>query len=471
MPTTYTSLAPVRRVAVGDCSGPLGSGFDALAQSAYDALRRSSWRESSDPPFLPVHDNGQTANKTIPSGDAWKCSYGYNADARTERSACGMVCYTFALPKNATSGSACNIAALSFSIAGDRYLDGGADVYVAYLAQREPPDPATFIAYSSARVATGLCRTDDQAETPNNRHGVTAQVSLTPGVAAVAYVHVMICLTDYLTTRGAWIEGGAMLESGAVSITFSRNVTPDSDAPASGWWASLFRAHFVNPSPAATYSPYIAAFSDWYMYDTAGAAAGANADGYISQLIPALAERRIMHRESMLVCNSNPFANLGDAGVYVVNPSSELAVYNFRACGLALMRPTRTIKGLTFALTDALINRVNGTIRIGFVQGDAAPDPGANLSITDAADTTIDDMIPWRELMAGSGPNLIGYTDRTVASGDDAGGAYTPSVTITREPTKRYLWLCLCFPSTAEHSVKFDLSVSGKWHFDSNVVP
>lgn len=229
MPTTFSDITPVRRVAVGDCSGPLGSGFDALARSAYASLLRSGWTESADPPFLPVHDNGQTANKTIPRGDAWKCSYGYDAAARTERSACGAVCYTFALPADAYSGTPANISTVSLSLTGDRYLDAGVDLYIIPSASPTPPKivdngQGRAVIDSATPVGT-YCETSDQSpKPPNERHGVTEAVEATPGVTAQPYLHVALLLHDYTTNRDAWIEGGAMLEGATATITFSREV-------------------------------------------------------------------------------------------------------------------------------------------------------------------------------------------------------------------------------------------------------
>ena len=187
MPTTFSNITPVRRVAVGDCSGPLGSGFDALARSAYSALLSADWTQSADPPFMPTHDNGQTANKTIPHGDAWKCSYGYDGPARTERSACGAVCYTFALPSDAYSGTPANISTVSLSLTGDRYLDAGVDLYLVPSASSTPPSISDLLALTP--VGT-YCATSDQSPTPpNERHGVTEAVTATPGVAAQPYLN------------------------------------------------------------------------------------------------------------------------------------------------------------------------------------------------------------------------------------------------------------------------------------------
>lgn len=391
-----------------------------------------------------------------------------------------MVCYSFKLPADATSGSACNITALSFSVTGDRYLDRGADVFVVYSSDLAPVDPVSFLdgSYTSPRVATGLCRTDDQPETPNNRHGVTAQVSLAPSRAATAYIHVVIRLTDYLATRGAWIEGGAMLDSAAISVTFSRNVTPDatSDTPyiVPGYWASLFRADFANDQNAANEGPSIAAFRDQYWYATYGTNGMPTRDNDLSQLIAALRDKRLLQRSSSVVCSAgaaDPTAILVDAGAYKVQTGtvSESAYY-LAACGVAFMSPVRKIKGLTFSFSIVNNQLANSPIRFGIVQGDVAPTPSGTVqTFTDPSDNTIDGMVPWRELLNGSGNNLIGFRDRSEDT--SATGTLTFSVPITREPTKRFLWLCLCPMPNAQLSGKFGMPTAPTvWRFDSDVI-
>ena len=266
MPTTFSNIVPIRRVAVGDCSGPMGSGFDALARSAYAALLRADWTQSAEPPFLPVHDNGQTANKTIPHGDAWKCSYGYDADARTERSACGAVCYTFALPSDATAGTPANISTVALSLTGDRYLDAGVDLYLIPSASPTPPAIPDLLAL----VPVGTyCATSDQSPTPpNERHGVTETVSATLGVAAQSYLHVALLLHDYTTNRGAWIEGGALLDSSAATVVFSREVVQTPVETDADWGDANTHDDRCNRSPTII-APHIVYGYEFSVTDTA----------------------------------------------------------------------------------------------------------------------------------------------------------------------------------------------------------
>lgn len=220
MPTTFT-LSGVRRVAVGASASAQGrDGVPELTRTAFDALRNAEWSISDEPPFVPVHDYAQP----LPRGDAWKACYGHDADARTERAACGAVVYTFAVPADALTGTACNIAAVTGRVTGDRYLDAGVDCHVVLSASATPPSVADFLARTPDAT---LCATSSQTQPPNQRAGVTAELAVEPAAAAAAYVHVALLLHDYIGTRGAWIEGGALLEQGRVTVEFSRAVEPD----------------------------------------------------------------------------------------------------------------------------------------------------------------------------------------------------------------------------------------------------
>ncbi|MBQ9727629.1 MAG: hypothetical protein IJV65_09020 [Kiritimatiellae bacterium] len=222
MATTFSNLSATRRVVVGTSSTGQGlDGVSELTRTAYESMLAQSWTVSTDAPAIPVHDY----DRALPSGDAWKACYGYDASARTERGACGAVVYSFAIPADALTGEPCNITALSLRVIGDRYLDAGVDVHAVLSASAEPPAVAALVARTPDAT---VCATGDQEEAPNQRHGVTATVELAPAAAATAYIHIALLLHDYLTTRGAWIEGGAMLADGSVAVTFSRDVAADS---------------------------------------------------------------------------------------------------------------------------------------------------------------------------------------------------------------------------------------------------
>ena len=234
-PETKTGLELVRRTATGVCASPQGiDGVPELARTAYEALLAAEWAESEEAPSMPVHD----FDRPQPSGDAYKAVFGYESAARTERASCGAVCYSYAVPADALSGEPCDVEAVSVRVIGDRYLAQGAVLRVVCPADPAPPPVAAFLSLGTA--SDPLCATAGQTDAkgdpipPNKRTGlrVDASVELPEGTAAPAYVHVGLFLADYLTARGAGIEGGAMVAPATLSVRFSRAVEGDHSAPA-----------------------------------------------------------------------------------------------------------------------------------------------------------------------------------------------------------------------------------------------
>jgi hypothetical protein len=463
MPTTFSNLVPVRRVAVGDCSGPLGSGFDALARSAYTALRAAEWTQSADPPFLPVHDNGQTANKTIPRGDAWKCSYGYDAAARTERSACGAVCYTFAIPSDATAGTPANISTVSLSLTGDRYLDAGVDLYLVPSASATPPSVADLLALTP--IGT-YCATSDQSPAPQNeRHGVTEAVEAALGVAAQPYIHVALLLHDYTTNRGAWIEGGAMLEGAAATIVFSREV---STTPSAGSSATLFRVG-MTPSDNAENLPALQYFERRAVYGTNGSASDTPDSATVRKLYDYFASGKLLQLSSVADNrNDDPFG-VSDCGAGIFSGEGAADAYvEFDVTGTPFYTPPGRINGFrfSFGVFQSYASRAC-KLRVGLVQSDTIFPLGTTGWLYGPnADELIDSVVPWKELITG-GPNVVGVVDATIPTASTA-SAYAPvEIPVDVEPTKKYLWLCaLPYPGGEVGMSKMSGMVS-KWHIES----
>ena len=463
MPTTFSNIVPVRRVAVGDCSGPLGSGFDALARSAYASLLRADWTQSADPPFLPVHDNGQTANKTIPRGDAWKCSYGYDADARTERSACGAVCYTFALPSDAYSGTPANISTVALSLTGDRYLDLGVDLYLVPSASATPPSIADLLALTPAGT---YCATSDQSPAPpNERHGVTEAVEVALGVAAQPYLHVALLLHDYTTNRGAWIEGGAMLEGAAATIVFSREV---STTPSAGSSATLFRVG-MTPSSNAENLPALQYFERRAVYGTNGSASDTPDSATVRKLYDYFASGKLLQLSSVVDNrNDDPFG-VSDCGAGIFSGDGAADAYvEFDVTGTPFYTPPGRINGFrfSFGVFQSYTSRAC-KLRVGLVQSDTLFPLGTTGWLYGPnADELIDSVVPWKELITG-GPNVVGVVDATIPAASTA-SAYAPvEIPVDVEPTKKYLWLCaLPYPGGEEGISKMSGMVS-KWHIES----
>lgn len=222
MSTTLSSLPFVRRTAVGLSAAAQGAdGTTELARTAWAALLASPWTVNPAAPSFPVHEY----DRPVPAGDAFAAVWGYSAELRSQRAACGAVAYTFTLP----SASGQTVDALFATVTGDRYIANGVDVFVSLSASAEPPAVSSV---ASSTPAATLCATAPQAPTPpNDRHGVVASLALSDLGSAAAYLHVVLAphLADgdpASLVRGAWIEGGAMLDPATISATFSGSVTP-----------------------------------------------------------------------------------------------------------------------------------------------------------------------------------------------------------------------------------------------------
>lgn len=223
MSTTLSSLPYVRRTAVGVSATAQGAdGTIDLARTAAAALADSAWAANSAAPSIPVHEY----DRECPSGDAWKGVYGYSAEQRSQRSACGAVVYTFTLP----SASGQTVDAIAATVTGDRYLADGVNLHAVLSSSAEPPTVATLLARTPDAV---VCATGAQTAKPNDRVGVIANVELANLGSSASYLHIALLLHNYECVRGAWIEGGAMLDPDAVAVTFSGDVSAPSRPSAS----------------------------------------------------------------------------------------------------------------------------------------------------------------------------------------------------------------------------------------------
>ena len=233
MPSSTINLALHSRHTISGASP--SSGADATAwraRTAYEEMAAASRVRDDSEASFPVHEY----DRARPTGDAYKAVWGYDKTARTQRSCCGAVCYTFLVPADAVdqvTNGACTLDAVGASVVGDRYLDQGAVLSCHVSTSDAPPAWADVLA---ATLASGpVCATSGQSATPNNRSGVTASVTLEPvtPTAPFRYLHLVLRLADYLGVRDTWIEGGAMLSTSSVTATFSRAVASEvlSEAP------------------------------------------------------------------------------------------------------------------------------------------------------------------------------------------------------------------------------------------------
>ena len=338
MSETKTKIALTRWTLTGVSDGPQGlDGVPELARTAFEDMKEATWTKSADAPILPVHD----FDRKQPSGDAFKAVFGYDADARTERSCCGAVCYSYRVPADALAGDPCNVEGVSVRLIGDRYLDAGAVVRVVCTGEEAPPPFSAFLNLSveSEPVCATAGQTDPSGEplAPNKRSAVREDVAVeleeTP---AARFVHIGLFLADYLSARGAWIEGGAMLATASATVTFSRAVLDDPDpgtvvetqnalnlgilAGNADFAARLLEAPFV--SARSTYQVFLA-------------------ENYLAALADTSNEARVRNVLAALLAKPELYATQADEAerntVESFGTSAKLAVAsdNVTACALA----------------------------------------------------------------------------------------------------------------------------------------
>lgn len=211
-----------------DAQGADGIGY-AVAQ-AYSRMVASGWTRADGDPFTPVHDYVYPEPQR---GDAFRQTWGYDAAARTERAAAGAVCYSVRIPASADHA----LPSVAASVVGDRYVDSictgaagetptGVILCAIASASATPPAWADILAATASSGA--LCTPADLDKAPNNRAGVTASATLSPAsVSGAEWIHIVLRMGDYAEHRGAWVEGGAMLDLDSLALTWSGEVAPD----------------------------------------------------------------------------------------------------------------------------------------------------------------------------------------------------------------------------------------------------
>ena len=190
---------------------------------AYEQMLAAEWVAAPGvESVMPRHDWAQSGMSD--TYDAFKFC-GDWADGRQHIYA-GCACYVVKVPKDARTGAPCNITNVAFQLFGDRWLADGARVFMAFSDSAQPiRDMREILALPDATPAL-------MAVTPDNAGSdSTANVALVPEVTQptnpAAYIHLYLVLADYLSHRGAWVEGSATLAAWSVEVTYSREVEPD----------------------------------------------------------------------------------------------------------------------------------------------------------------------------------------------------------------------------------------------------
>lgn len=237
MATTLTNL-PVKRWTVTGISRPQPlAGTVDRAREAYEAMRAADWAETDGGPAIPAHD--YDADAPAP-GDAYRQTWGYDAAARTERSATGAVCYSVKVPSDALTGEACSVVSVAAALVGDRWLDGGAIVSAIVSASAAPPPFSDFLAAPATTEAMLAPTPADKPEgAPANwrnlRADATGTLALDVDAASDAWLHICLRVADYLFVYGSWHDGGVMLNPESISVSFSRDVAADDTSVIARW--------------------------------------------------------------------------------------------------------------------------------------------------------------------------------------------------------------------------------------------
>lgn len=343
MATTLTGFEFARRVLRG-FSGPQPLGGTAQrAAEAHAAMLASSWVASADGPSIPAH-HYDTASPA--PGDAYRQTFGYDESTRTERSACGAVCYSIKIPADALTGEACSVSSVSATLVGDRYLECGA-IMAAFLSDDATP-PAWADILAAPSTAALLAATSAEATVkPNKRADKSATATVSLSAAAKPYLHLVLRVADYLVVRDAWHEGGAMLDPSTVSVAFSRDVEPDvaDGAPLD---VGLLAANGISAEYALKHLPLASVWANWTLVADPDAFAGlaaATDEAKIRNLLSFIYNSPDLYdgREAGSVL-SDSATNIGKTGVATV---MTVGVYGFCALVSHGVTAGRTYSGLT----------------------------------------------------------------------------------------------------------------------------
>ena len=352
MATTLTKL-PFTRWTITGTSGPQPlAGTEDRAAEAYAAMCAAEWVRSDGDATVPAHD--YDAASPAP-GDAYRQTWGYDADARTERSATGAVCSSVKIPADALTGTACSVSSVAASLFGDRWLDGGAIVSAILSADATPPPFSDFI---SASVTTAAMLAPTPATKPagapanwrNLRDDSSETLALTVGESAAAYLHICLRVYNYHFTYGAWHDGGAMLDPSTLAVTFSRDVTPDaaSARPGCPLDVGLLDANgAVSAADAVGRLPLASVWINWSLVADPEAFAGLAAstdEAKVRNLLSYIYNSPGLYDGKEKIVLSDSAANLGKSGVASVMTAG---VYGFCALVSHGVTAGRTYTGLT----------------------------------------------------------------------------------------------------------------------------
>jgi hypothetical protein len=221
MSTTLKNTRFVRQVLQGRTAEPVAcTAMPAAVQQAYDAMRMQVWtRVGAKTATLPRHNWAQSGFQATFDAATYCGDY---AEGYQHAYACA-VCYTFRVPATALDGTPAGIESIAIPALGDRWLKDGCSIGVWISASVTPPTWGAVLAGTDRNDVV----TAQMAVTPSNT-GTDSSAIITfdwsgAPKTALAYVHIVVYMTSYLTHRGAWIEGGAMIDGENIAWQYNEN--------------------------------------------------------------------------------------------------------------------------------------------------------------------------------------------------------------------------------------------------------
>lgn len=207
--------------------------MEAMTEQAYQRMADSSWSKLSEKSSdVPPHKYTQTGFSD--RYDAAKYCGDYSS-GKQKAYACA-VCYSIHMPADALVSTIAKVESIAATLFGDRWTACGGILSAFLTSSSQPPSWSDVLSasYTSPTPVTSSGDVDPTWQAPlrqitrsndGDDNSCQAVLPIASGVNSTAYLHIVLRLGDYLSSHGAWIEGGIMLLGESLLVTFDRAVT------------------------------------------------------------------------------------------------------------------------------------------------------------------------------------------------------------------------------------------------------
>jgi len=361
MPSTVTRHLVTKCVRQGRTPIALTSTQTRQAAAAAHArMLAAKWEFSEDVKSLMPPHNPRRDGAPSPSYDAFKYCADWDDGRYTQHVHAGCACYTLAVPADALAGAPCAVESVAFTLFGDRWLQDGARAFVAFSNDDAPLADMDEIAALPNATAPLM------AVTPSNTGAdSSAAVALSIQGAQPAnpkkYIHVYLLLADYLTHRGAWVEGSATLDADSLAVTYSRDVAEDdlargecvlTPSPVDSDF-TLLQNHLSHADNLYVRESLRISFSTETITELAVKNAVMSAQSGLSLNF----ERTVFSKFDALVRVGGVAAGMLNAPTPGLN---QIFVMNFYTAGFAIVNPARPITGVRVPFSIPETRRAHG---------------------------------------------------------------------------------------------------------------